>query len=168
MDARVIVSEDTIKKANKPLSQRRKGELRTQKLKELAESGKLSMIKNRPQLAEAVGYSYTERSKAGYQWVKYKIDSGVLKERLVGYDKFGRGEFEYEYVEKKKTVPTTAPIIFGTSLNIPVENPVENVENSEPTVVAQTVLTLYHGETTISIEGVSTDTIVEIVKSIIK
>lgn len=160
----LVITGETMEKANKPLSNRKKGELRTQKLKELAESGKLSMIKTRGDLAEAVGYTYAQRGNAGYQWVHYKIERGELKETLVGYTDNGAAEYEYQYVGKPKK---------GTPLvgNFRVVEPKVVIEEKaeEPTVLAtNTVVTIYRGDTTIAIENISDTALVNIIKEFVK
>lgn len=151
-------------KANKPLSNRKKGELRTQKLKELAESGKLSMIRNRGDLAEAVGYTYSQRSNAGYQWVHYKIEKGELKETLVGYTDNGAAEYEYQYIGKPKNTTSLAGDFKVAEPKVVLED-----QKEEPTVLAtNTVITIYKGDITIAVENVSDTALVDIIKEFVK
>ena len=168
MDARVILTDETKKKMNKKMTNHHKGALLARRLKEVAESGKLSQARTRFDVAKLVGYTDGQRA-SGYAWVKRMVEIGVLTETFEGLGKYGKPEHQFYYNG------TTAKNIAGKRKPNPlkeefkVAEPVmEIVENSEPTVVAQTVLTLYHGETTLAIEGVGGDTIVEIVKSIIK
>ena len=153
MDARVVVSEETIKKAGK-MSNKHKGDLRLAKLKQIAQDGTLQKAKIRFDVATLCGYTTKQRG-AGYAWVKNLIKRGVLIERAVGLRPNGRNEYEY-YLGTPETqtitVEDTAP-----QFEV-VENPVEN----------PMIMTLYHGETTLTIEGVGGDTAIEIVKSIIK
>ena len=172
MDARVILTDETKKKMNKKMTKHHKGALLARRLKEVAESGRLSQARTRFDVAKLVGYTDGQRA-SGYAWVKRMIKIGVLTETFEGLGKYGKPEHQFYYNG------TTAEIMAGKRKPNPlkeefkvaepiVENSMEIVENSEPVVVAQTILTLYHGETTLSVEGVSGDTIVEIVKSIIK
>ena len=154
-----------MEKANKPLSNRKKGELRTLKLKELAESGKLSMIKTRGDLAEAVGYTYAQRGNAGYQWVHYKIEKGELKETLVGYTDNGAAEYEYQYIGRPKNVAPLAGVLKAVEPKVVLEDQKEE----GPTVLAtNTVITIYKGDTTIAIENVSDTALVDIIKEFVK
>lgn len=148
---KLTINKETIEMANKPLTNKRRGELRMKKLEELAKSGKLAMIRNRGDLAEAVGYSYKQRSKTGYQWVHYKVKKGVLQETLVGYTN-GIPEYEYKLVGYEPIVKTTVP---------KTEEPAVEEKHNE-----ETVATIYINDATIALENVSGDTIVEIIKVI--
>lgn len=168
MDARVILTDETKKEMNKELTKHHKGALLARRLKEVAESGKLSQARTRFDVARLVGYTEGQRA-SGYAWVKRMIKIGVLTETFDGLNEYGKANYQFFYNG------TTAEIVAGKRKPNPlkeefkvVEPTVETVENSEPTAVAQTILTLYHGETTLAVEGVGGDTIIEIVKSIIK
>lgn len=168
MDARVILTNETKKEMNKKLTNHHKGVLLARRLKEVAENGKLSQARTRFDVAKLVGYTEGQRA-SGYAWVKRMVEIGVLTETFEGFSKYGKPEHQFFYNG------TTADIANKSNKKAvqeptaqPAENFVGTVENSEPTVVAQTVLTLYHGETTLAVEGVGGDTIIEIVKSIIK
>lgn len=100
MDARVSVSKETIKKAE-TISNKRKGELRAQKLHEVAESGQLQKAKARIDVATMCGF--TEKQKpAGYAWVASQVKKGILVERLSGRNPFtNQPEYEYSLGSKK-------------------------------------------------------------------
>ena len=100
MDARVSVSEETIKKAE-TISNKRKGELRAQKLHEVAESGQLQKAKARIDVAMMCGF--TEKQKpAGYAWVASQVKKGILIERLSGHNPYtNQPEYEYSLGSKK-------------------------------------------------------------------
>lgn len=151
--SKLVISEETMNKAQKKLGKTKKSELRMEKLRQLAKSGRLAMIRNRGDLAEAVGYSYQERHSLGYQWVHYKIKRGVLKETFLGYQD-GKPEYEYEMISEQPAVITTKPAEAQV-----VENPVEN---------PATIMTIYKGDITIALDNVKDNTIVEIVKTIMK
>lgn len=152
-------------KANKPLSNRKKGELRTQKLKELAESGKLSMIRNRGDLAEAVGYTYSQRSGAGYQWVHYKIERGELKETFVGYTENGSAEYEYQYIGKQQNVSRKEAVdqVLEEYEKLKQESIEENMAK-----LTSPMVTFYKGDITISLEFMSEEGIAQIIKEVMK
>lgn len=153
MDATVIVSEETIKKAGK-MSNKHKGDLRLAKLKQIAKDGTLQKAKIRFDVATMCGYTTKQRG-AGYAWVKNLIKRGVLVERAVGLRPNGRNEYEY-YLGAPETqtitVADTAP-----QFEV-VENPVEN----------PVIMTLYHGDTTLAVEGVGRDVIISAIETIIK
>lgn len=100
MDAKVSVSKETIKKAE-TISNKRKGELRAQKLHEVAESGQLQKAKARVDVAMMCGF--TEKQKpAGYAWVASQVKKGILVERLSGHNPYtNQPEYEYSLGSKK-------------------------------------------------------------------
>lgn len=161
----LVITGETMAKANKPLSNRKKGELRTQKLKELAESGKLSMIRTRGDLAEAVGYTYSQRGNAGYQWVHYKIEKGELKETLVGYTENGSAEYEYQYLGKKTTTPSKEATESALAMYDRLKQ--DSIEQSMAELNSPMV-TIYKGDITISLEFMSEEGIAQIIKSIME
>lgn len=142
---------------NRPLNNRDKGRLRKEKLEELAKSGKLAFIKNRADLAEAVGFAYEQRHKAGYQWVNYNLMKGVLKEKLTGYTDNGLAEYEYEYVEakpKEKPVVKVQPVIW-------TDEAVKMSDSIKPMTI-----TITKGDLTIRIEHADKGVVEDIIKSI--
>lgn len=165
---KVVITEDTMNKAQKKLTNRRKGELRLQRLRELSESGKLAMIKSRADLAMAVGFTYEQRFKGGSQWVVYNVKKGVIKESLVGYTNHGTAEYEYHFVDPdtiakapRKNAKKVEPVV--SELNMPI---IKDQEERVEVIAQPQTLTIYKGETTITLENVDKDTAVEIIKSI--
>lgn len=161
MDARVSVSKDTINKAEKDLSRVRRGELLAERLAEVAESGKLSLARTRFDVASMAGHTEGQRA-SGYAWVKRMIKIGRLTEEFDSIGKYGKAEYRYYYNppknKKKAKVEKAEPkqvVVEQTE----VEQEVEQVEN-------KTIVSIYHGETTIAIEGVSGDDLVAIIKAI--
>lgn len=63
----------------------KRGEQLYNKLKELSESGELSLAKTRYDVASLMGYTRDERKK-GYNWVSRMIREGVLDEQLQEFD----------------------------------------------------------------------------------
>lgn len=94
MDARVSVSKETIKKAEH-ISTQRKGELRLERLNEIAKSGELQKCMTRFDVARACGFTEKQKS-AGYAWVYSLIKNGKLIERLARCNPNGN-KAEYEY-----------------------------------------------------------------------
>lgn len=152
------LTKETKEKMNKPLSNKQKGALRSQKLKELAESGKLAMIKTRGDLAEAVGYPYAQRNTSGYQWIHYKIERGELLERITGYTDDGHAEYEYQYVEAK---PKAEPVV---KVSEPVRTVNEMLEDAFKG--SNMTITITKGDLTIRIEHADKGVVEDIVKSI--
>lgn len=141
------------------LSNQAKGELRKKRLAEVAQSGELQTAKTRNDVARLCGFGADQSRAVGYNWTSSMIKGGLLRETLVRKISARKSEYEYIYlgdlpVKKTKTITVADTAPQFEVVEKPVENP--------------TIMTIYHGETTLSIEGVSGDTIVEIVKSIIK
>lgn len=159
MDARVSVSKDTINKAEKDLSKVKRGALLAERLAEVAESGKLSLARTRFDVASMAGYTEGQRA-SGYAWVKRMIKIGVLTEEFDGIGKYGKAEYRYYYNPPKTKKKTKAKKVEQVeSEHTEVEQVAEQVEN-------KTVVSIYHGETTIAIEGVSGDDLIAIIKAI--
>lgn len=165
MDARVILTDKTKKEMNKVLTKHHKGALLARRLKEVAENGKLSQARTRFDVARLVGYTEGQRA-SGYAWVKRMIKIGVLSETLDGLNEYGKANYQFFYngvkTESKKKEQTVEPV---ETIEV-AETPIETKVTMETT--DKTILTLYHGETTLAIEGASGDTIIEIVKTIVK
>lgn len=155
MDARVSVSKDTISKAEKKLTTVHRGALLAERLAEVAESGKLSLARTRSDVASMVGYTSGQRA-SGYAWVKRMINIGRLTEEFDSIDKYGKAEYRYYYNPPK------------------VEPEVEHIEQVEPEpeveqteqVENKTIVSIYHGETTVAIEGIGGDDLVAVIKAI--
>ena len=147
---KLTIDKETMAMATKPLNTKKKGELRMERLKQLADSGKLAMIKTRGDLAEAVGYTYQQRHSLGYQWVHYRIKKGVIKETLTGY-RNGMPEYEYELI--------------GHEPAVKIQQQPQVIINEDQ---KQAAITIYHGDTTIALENINDNTIIEIVKAITK
>lgn len=161
------LTKETREKMNKPLSNKQKGALRSQKLKELAESGKLAMIKTRGDLAEAVGYPYAQRNTSGYQWIHYKIERGELLERITGYTDDGHAEYEYQYVEAKPAkldVSAKEPASTVAKVSEPVRTVNEMLEDAFKG--SNMTITITKGDLTIRIEHADKGVVEDIVKSI--
>ena len=157
MDARVSVSEDTISKAEKELSRVKRGALLAERLAEVAESGKLSLARTCFDVASMAGYTEGQRA-SGYAWVKRMIKIGVLTEEFDGIGKYGKAEYRYYYNPPKTKTP---------------KKKVEKIEQVEPEQVetveqveSKTIVSIYHGETTIAIEGIGGDDLIAIIKAI--
>lgn len=158
------LTEETKMRMNKPLSTRDKGRLRNEKLQDLAKSGRLAFITTRADLAEAVGFTYDQRDKAGYQWVMKNVQKGRIKETLTGYRDDGRAEYEYQYLGentkpkatiKKKPVAKKKPMVL-------VNEAVKVAEEIKP---AEVVIT--KGDLAICIKNADKSVIAEIIKVVL-
>lgn len=155
-----ILTKETKEKMNKKISNRRKGELRMERLKELASSGKLAMIKNKGDLAEAVGFAPSKRSTSGYQWVKYRVDKGEIKERFLGY-KDGIAEYEY-------SMPEQPPVKIVREAKNPMAIPQSTVVLTDDKTEKDNSVSIMHKDTTITLNNISDDVIVKIIEIIAK
>lgn len=157
MDARVSVSEETIKKAE-TISNKRKSELRAQKLHEVAESGQLQKAKARIDVAMMCGF--TEKQKpAGYAWVASQVKKGILVEHLSGHNPYtNQPEYEYSLGSKKveKVETIELPKEEGRTISM------YGIGNTT-TMVAITV-----GEISVEITGAPVDYAKAIIETIIK
>lgn len=99
--SRLIFTKETKEKMNKELTRRERGKLRYNKLKELADNGKLSLAKNRTEVANLVGMPNDGATKTGYKWVSGLIRNGYIKETIIGIGRNGKMEFEYSLTSKK-------------------------------------------------------------------
>ena len=155
MDARVSVSKDTISKAEKKLTTVHRGALLAERLAEVAESGKLSLARARSDVASMVGYTAGQRA-SGYAWVKRMIKIGRLTEEFDSMNKYGKAEYRYYY-----NPPKVEPEVKQTEPEVEVEQTeqAEQVEN-------KTIVSIYHGETTVAIEGIGGDDLVAVIKAI--
>lgn len=163
MDARVSVSKDTINKAEKDLSRVKRGALLAERLAEVAGSGKLSLARTRFDVASMAGYTEGQRA-SGYAWVKRMVKIGVLTEEFDCIGKYGKAEYRYYYNPPKAKKKAKAEVK-------PIEK--TETEQAEPEKVEQTeqpenktIVSIYHGETTIAIEGVGGDDLIAIIKAI--
>lgn len=156
MDAGVSVSKDTISKAEKKLTTVHRGALLAKRLADVAESGKLSLARTRSDVASMVGYTAGQRA-SGYAWVKRMIKIGRLTEEFDSMDKYGKAEYRYYY-----NPPEVEPEVEHTEVEPEPEPEVEQTEQVEN----RTIVSIYHGETTVAIEGIGGDDLVAVIKAI--
>lgn len=160
MDARVSVSKDTISKAEKKLTTVHRGALLAERLAEVAESGKLSLARARFDVASMVGYTSGQRA-SGYAWVKRMIKIGRLTEEFDSINKYGKAEYRYYY--NPPMVKTEAePEAEQVKPEVEPEVEQAEVEHTEN----KTIVSIYHGETTVAIEGIGGDDLVAVIKAI--
>ena len=151
MDARVIISPETIKKAGK-ISNKRKGELRFKRLVEVANTGVLQQAKTNIEVGKLIGIT---DAKAAYSFVQYQIEQGNLIRRLSGRNpRTGRPEYEFSFNFEKPKTPDQLKEVFKV---------VEPQQKAEPIV-----LTITKGDIKISIENLTNDKAIELAKSILK
>ena len=164
MDARVSVSKETISKAEKKLTTVHRGALLAERLAEVAESGKLSLARARSDVASMVGYTAGQRA-SGYAWVKRMIKIGRLTEEFDCMNKYGKAEYRYYYNPPKVEPEVKQTEVEPESKVEQVEPEVEQVEQAERTE-NRTIVSIYHGETTVAIEGIGGDDLVAVIKAI--
>lgn len=173
MDARVSVSKETISKAEKKLTTVHRGALLAKRLAEVAESGKLSLSRTRSDVASMVGYTAGQRA-SGYAWVKLMIKIGRLTEEFDSINKYGKAEYRYYYnppmIKKpeivKSEVPLSELVKSGVTEQTVIEQAEPEAEPEEEHTENKTIVSIYHGETTVAIEGIGGDDLVAIIKAI--
>ena len=164
MDARVSVSKDTISKAEKKLTTVHRGALLAKRLAEVAESGKLSLARTRSDVASMVGYTAGQRA-SGYAWAKRMIKIGRLTEEFDGISKYGKAEYRYYYnppMTKTESEKVKSEVPKSEMIEVEPEPEVEQTEQVEN----KTIVSIYHGETTVAIEGIGGDDLVAVIKAI--
>ena len=179
MDARVSVSKDTISKAEKKLTTVHRGALLAERLAEVAESGKLSLARTRLDVASMVGYTSGQRA-SGYAWVKRMIKIGRLTEEFDSINKYGKAEYRCYYNPPKtkevEVVKSETPLSELIKSGVTEQTIVEQAEpepeaepEAEPEVEHtenRTIVSIYHGETTVAIEGIGGEDLVAVIKAI--
>lgn len=152
--SQLTISKETMEQAQRKLTPQEKGDIMLGRLEEIDKSGALAQARTRNDVALYCGYSVAN-IKAGYAWVKNLIKRGILEEVLVS--KQGRvAEYQYYYKGKQPKKTFYAPAIGAT----PVATPVVEASN--------TLITIYHGDTTIAIENVGREMLADIISTIIK
>ena len=157
-----MFSKDTISKAEKKLTTVHRGALLAERLAEVAESGKLSLARARFDVASMVGYTSGQRA-SGYAWVKRMIKTGRLTEEFDSINKYGKAEYRYYY-----NPPKVEAEVEHTEQVEPEAEPEPEAEQTEQTeqVENRTIVSIYHGETTVAIEGIGGDDLVAVIKAI--
>ena len=150
--SKVTITNETM---DKKITNKQKGKLRMDRLREAAKSGKLAFAKNRNDVAEMVGY--LPGQNGGYQWVLYNIQKGVLKEEIVKYNNYGRAEYIYTFNDPEdKTKKTIEKMV--------AEQPQIIISDEEKPIM----ITIYKGDMTISLENITAEMAADIIKSIVK
>jgi hypothetical protein len=149
MDATVTFSKEFKQKANKPLGNVEKRELRIQRLVEADKDGRLAKAKTRYDVGALAGFTRAQRT-SGYLWTYHLIKDGILKEHIMNYTKDGHAEYEYHVSMPKKDEPYTVSGVAPESKLVAKEEPVILSRAYEPK--AQTVtLTNVHPKATIKL-----------------
>lgn len=153
--SQLTISKETMEQAQRKLTPQEKGDIMLGRLEEIDKSGALAQARTRNDVALYCGYSVAN-IKAGYAWVKNLIKRGVLEEVLVS--KQGRvAEYQYYYKGKQ---PKKTQVYAPTNITTAIETPVVEASN--------TLITIYHGDTTVAIENVGREMLADIISTIIK
>ena len=134
MNGTVIFSKDFLKKTKTNITPTQKGNLRTEKIAEAERSGRLSLAKNRTEVAEIVGIPENQPSVAN-AWVYRQIKIGKLSETLVKFDENNKPEYEYHYYENKVAKPYRTKKKIKTTITpevIKKVKPTETKKTEEP------------------------------------
>lgn len=171
--SRIIFSQETKDKIKRGLSNREKGRIRFEKLKELDETGVLAEARTRSDVATLLGYT-KEQWKQGYSWVTNMIARGHLSETVVGFSPSGRGEYEYHVTSlepdynykrsgnyKSHKVDAVKPKEELEKIKIWTDEAKDIVKNNYTIIISK-------NDVDIKIELDSKDKVIEIVKDLVK
>lgn len=134
MNGTVIFSKDFLKKTKTNITHKQKGNLRTEKIAEAERSGRLSLAKNRVEVAKIVGIPENQPTVAN-AWVHRQIKIGKLSETLVKFDENNKPEYEYHYYENKIAKPDKTKKKIKTAITpevIKKAKPTETKKAEEP------------------------------------
>lgn len=95
--SRLIFTKETKEKMEKGLNATQRGILRWSKIKEAEDEGRLTLAKNRNEVANIAGFTELNKTR-GYQWVSNMISRGHLKEVVLGIGKDRKMEYEYHVI----------------------------------------------------------------------
>lgn len=143
-----------------------KGKLRWQKLKEAEESGKLSMAKNRYEVANLCGFTNEERNR-GYNWVAGKIRAGQLEEAIHALGDYGKMEYEYHLIKEPDYDRRHAQALRWKD-KTKEEKPIVKISENTNSVPTTYKVEIVRVETTIRVELHSYNEVSEFVKTILK
>lgn len=92
MEARIVFTNNFKEKTMRRISNKRKGQLRVEKLKVAEANGSLAKCRKRIDVAKLVGIN---DGKVGYTWVQRMIHEKILYEVEVGRDKHNYAIYQY-------------------------------------------------------------------------
>lgn len=189
--SRIIFRKETKDKMEQGLYGKALGKARLEKLKELANSGKLSTAKDRLDVAHMLGYTEETASNrsVGYGWVSSMISKGYLIESINGFNKDGTLNHLYSVSSKSSTygkpakkrskknkAEDTGGYKFGQSIKIDqpvikkVSLPVDKID--EPVILTRvgdktSKVTVTYGDVVVGVESVELAMIPELIAGII-
>lgn len=100
--SRLTFRKETKEAMNKGLSKTQKARLRFNRLRELNESGALSMIKTRKELAYALGYTREQITVSASPYICRLIKQGYMTETLLNFDPMTKmPQYEYHLTGKE-------------------------------------------------------------------
>lgn len=171
--------KETKEAMDKPMSVRAKGKVLFARLEELDKDGTLSKAQSRADVARLVGYP-KERAKAGYAWVSNLIRRGHITETIRGYSPSGVADCEYHLTgtnpdygyeergrrkQRKEAIAKVAREAVRQGLAEPM--PVLD-DLATRTSIAATKVEISKGDIIIKLELCDTDTLVGLVKQLLK
>ena len=131
MNARVVFSKKTQEKINKGLTPKERGKLRWEKLEQANRDGRLSLCKNRRDVAKLGGYTKEQTTK-GYSWVHRLVSNGYLQEvHVSGVGRYA--EFTYFINNKPNFLPFAGR--YGVDAR---KEPTKTIEPTKPTKPTKT------------------------------
>lgn len=170
------LSKETQDKMSKGLSSRERGRLMWERLEEIYNNGQLQYLKNRNEVAAAVGFT-KDQKKRGYGWVTNMINRKHLDEVSMGINANGKMEYQYflcsnrpnykrgrsSNARKVKSEELRERMAEAQPLTIvPAESDVKTTTNDNIR------LTIERGDVKITIENFDTDFATKLVLNMLK
>lgn len=152
--SKLTFSKETKERMNTSVSYNRKRQLRWDKLKELESTGRLSLAKNRREVAGMMGLG--NGFGAGYSWISSEIKKGLIKETLTGFDKNNMAEYEYHLSN-----PPVKPISQLTAIEPKADREVNINQAKDKDKIKATIR---YGELVIELDGVDSNIIESIIE----
>lgn len=160
---------------NHGLNRKQLGALKWERLTKLYESGELQKMRNRSEVARAVGYTDAQK-ELGYGWVTNMVSRHYLDEVHVGFDKNNKPEYQYFLTKNKpnygphrrKSNKSNGKTLVANTPK-PMDKPAEQIILSRASVeTSYTKVTIAHGDTTITIENADSEALIKIIMGVVK
>lgn len=173
--SRIIFTKETQDKMNHGLNRKQLGALKWERLTKLYESGELQKMRNRSEVARAVGYTDAQK-ELGYGWVTNMVNRHYIDEVHVGFDKNNKPEYQYFLTKNKpnygphrgKSNKNAGNTLVANTPKL-MDKPAEQIVLSKESVeTGYTKVTITRGDTTITIENANSETLVKIVMGIVR
>lgn len=173
--SRIIFTKETQDKMNRGLNKKQLGALKWERLTKLYESGELQKMRNRSEVAKAIGYTDAQK-ELGYGWVANMVNRHYLDEVHVGFDKNNKPEYQYfltknkpNYGPHRKKSNKSSGKIPAANTPKPMDKPAEQIILSRASVETTcTKVTITRGDVVITMDNVDPETLIKIVMGVVR